>query len=72
MLKIRLSRKGAKNSPFYRIVVIDERKKREGTSNGIVGWWNPKKDTKEVDKKKVEEWIKRGALLSPAVKKLIY
>lgn len=71
MLKIRLSRRGAKNAPFYRIVAIDEQKKREGKEAEILGWWNPKKDTKKVDKIKIENWVKKGAIVSEAVKKLI-
>lgn len=71
MLKIRLSRHGAKNSPFYRIVAIDEQKKREGKETEILGWWNPAKETKKVDKIKIESWVKKGAMVSEAVKKLI-
>ena len=37
MVKIRLSRTGGKNSPFYRIVAVDERKKSNGRSLELLG-----------------------------------
>ena len=71
MIKIRLTRGGARNAPFYRIVAIDERKKREGAPLDIIGIWDPKKDTKSIDKKKLEEWVKKGAVTTKAVEKLL-
>lgn len=71
MVIIRLSRFGRKNGPFYRIAVTDSRKKLTGAVVEYIGTWNPGKKEKQIDKKKVEEWIKKGAQLSPAVKKLI-
>ena len=64
MLKVRLARKGAKKAPFYRIVVIDAHKKREGTFNDVIGWWNPTKKLVEINKEKLAAWIKKGALVS--------
>jgi ribosomal protein S16 len=37
----------------------------------ILGYWYPKKDLFKVDKKGIENWIKKGALVSKAVQKLI-
>ncbi|OGM13692.1 30S ribosomal protein S16 [Candidatus Woesebacteria bacterium RIFCSPLOWO2_01_FULL_39_23] len=71
MIKIRLARGGTKNKPFFRIVAIDERKKVRGSAIDLLGTWNPKKNTKIFDKTKIDAWIKKGAILSPAVKKLI-
>jgi len=70
-VSIRLSRFGAKKLPFYRIVAQTTRSKRDGKSLDILGWWNPIKKTKDIDKKKLNDWIKKGAILSPTVKKLI-
>jgi small subunit ribosomal protein S16 len=71
MVKIRLSRQGKKNDPFYRIVAIDEDKKTTGANLAVLGYWHPKADMKKIDKKAVEAWVKKGAQVTPAVKKLI-
>lgn len=71
MVKIRLSRGGVRNHPFYRIVAIDERKGPKGKFLDIVGYWHPAKKILKVDKKMLEKWTKVGAKISPAVKKII-
>lgn len=71
MIKIRLARGGTKNAPFYRIVAIDERRKREGKALDILGYWHPAKDDKKIDKEKVKHWVGKGAQITKAVKKLI-
>lgn len=71
MVKIRLARWGRKNDPFYRIVAIDERKKVTGIPLAILGFWNPRENKKEVNKKEIEAWVTKGALVSPAVEKLM-
>jgi small subunit ribosomal protein S16 len=70
MLKIRLARGGKRNDPFYRIIAIDERKKREGKAIETLGFWHPAKDTKKVDTAKIEEWRSKGAVVTKAVEKL--
>ena len=71
MIKIRLARGGTKNKPFYRIVAIEESRKREGKPIDILGYWHPAKDTKKIDKKKLKFWIERGAKVTKAVEKLL-
>ena len=39
--KIRLKRIGRRNRPFYRLIVIDSRKKRDGAAIEQIGWYNP-------------------------------
>ena len=51
-VKIRLQRQGKKNSPFYRVIAIDEAKKRSGQPLEVVGFWYPEKNDKKIDKKK--------------------
>lgn len=65
-VKIRLMRIGAKKRPFYRIVAIDERKKRSGEYLELLGTYNPLTEPKEIILKqdKIDEWIKKGAVLS--------
>lgn len=70
---IRLSRTGRKNLPSYRVVVSQTRNKRDGKFIDIIGHFNPSMTpiSFDYDKKKYEEWIKKGALVTDAVSKLI-
>lgn len=70
-VSIKLSRFGAKKAPFYRVVAQTTRSKRDGKALDVIGWWNPVKDTKEIDKSKFTDWVKKGAIVTPAVKKLV-
>ncbi len=71
MIKIRLSRGGAKNRPLYRIVAIEERRKGTGKHIEIIGFYDPQKKNHKIDKEKYNKWIANGAKASPSVKKLI-
>ena len=73
MLMIRLRRMGARNSPFYRVVVSDSRKVPTASSVEELGHYNPTKNPAQVtiDAARVEYWVGRGAQLSPTVKKLL-
>ncbi len=71
MVKIRLARSGVKNKPFYRIVAIDSKRKRGGKPLEILGFWQPSKNLIKIDKKKVNEWVKKGAKVTEAVKELL-
>ncbi len=71
MVKIRLARVGRKLDPFYRIVAIDKNKKVTGKILDPLGYWNPREKKIEIDKKGIEAWVKKGAQVSEAVKKLM-
>jgi small subunit ribosomal protein S16 len=75
MVKIRLSRGGAKGRPFYHIVVADERKARDGRNIERVGFYNPVASGKDVrlqlDTEKVNAWVAKGAQLSDKVRWLM-
>ncbi len=71
MVKIRLARLGRKKGAFYRIVVLDADKKTAGGNLGVLGYWNPLKNELKADKDLIEAWVKKGAQLSPTVKKLL-
>ena len=73
MVKIRLQRQGAKKAPFYHIVVADSRSPRDGRIVEKIGTYNPMTDpaTINLDKEKVEYWIKNGAKPTDTVKALI-
>lgn len=63
MLKIRLMRIGAKKRPFYRVVVVDERNKRNGAYIENVGTYDPMTTPHEVklNKERIDYWLKQGA-----------
>ena len=63
MVKIRLTRGGAKKKPFYRIVVADSRAARDGKFIEILGTYDPLKDPAEVkiNEEKAKKWISDGA-----------
>ena len=68
---IRLSRLGNKNRPFWRIVAVDSRKKRDGAFLGNLGTYDPvKHELIQIHDEKIEAWIAKGAQCSDAVKKL--
>lgn len=71
MVKIRLARQGKTNDPFYRIVAIPSQRKLGGKALEILGYWHPKSDQKEVNKKGIQAWVKKGAQVSPRVQKLM-
>ena len=73
MLMIRLSRRGARKQPFYRIVVIEKDRARDGRSVEVVGTYNPRTDPATVDLKRerIQYWTGKGAQLSDRVKKLV-
>ena len=73
MVKIRLQRQGKKKAPFYHIVVADSRKARDGKVIEQIGTYDPMTNpaTINLDKEKVERWIKNGAKPTDTVKKKI-
>ncbi|MEE8329828.1 MAG: 30S ribosomal protein S16 [Thermodesulfovibrionia bacterium] len=73
MVKLRLTRKGAKKKPFYRIIAADSRARRDGPFLEILGTYNPLKDPSEIKIKteRAKYWLSHGAQPTPAVKKLL-
>ena len=73
--KIRLKRIGRRNRPFYRIIIIDSRKRRDGSAIEQVGWYNPIESNKEknyvLKEDRVLEWLKLGAQVTDPVNKLM-
>ena len=73
MVKIRLSRHGAKKAPYYRIVVTDSRNPRDGRSLEEIGRYNPRTEpiTVEVKLDRYDAWIAQGAQVTDTVARLI-
>lgn len=70
-VSIKLSRIGSKNNIFYRIIVGTTRSKVDGKNLDILGTYNPRDKKLEIDKKKLAEWIKKGAILTEGIRKII-
>lgn len=72
-VKIRLARHGRKKRPFFRIVVADERFRRDGRFLEKVGTYNPLTDPAEVsvEAERVAYWLGQGALPTDTVKSLL-
>jgi len=70
---IRLSRRGARKQPYYRIVVIEKERARDGRSLEVVGTYNPRTSPASVELKRerIDYWTSKGAQLSDRVKKLL-
>ena len=73
MVKIRLTRKGAKKRPFYRVIVTDSRTKRDGTFLENIGTYDPLQNPSgiKIDTDRARYWIGCGAQPSSTVKKLL-
>ncbi len=71
-VKIRLSRIGKKNSPYFKLVAIDSRKQRDGGYLEYLGTYNPVLGkVVQFHGDKVEKWIKFGAICTDSAKKII-
>jgi small subunit ribosomal protein S16 len=75
MVKIRLSRGGAKKKPFYHIIVADSRKSRDGRNIERLGFFNPVAQGQEerlrLDLERVDYWTGVGAQVTDRVKSLV-
>lgn len=72
MLTIRLTRKGKKNQPFFRVVVVDKRRSSKGgRAVEELGYVDPLKKRKSLNKERVLYWISKGAQPSDTVHNLL-
>jgi small subunit ribosomal protein S16 len=73
MVAIRLRRAGSKKRPFFRVVVTDSRAARDSSFVEILGHYNPRTRPAvvQVDKERVDFWMKQGAQPSNSVRTLI-
>jgi len=71
--KIRLKRIGRRNRPFYRVIVIDSRKRRDGAAIEELGWYNPIEadNSYKLDEERIYYWLGRGAQVSDTVHSLL-
>jgi len=70
---IRMARFGARKQPYYRVVVIDKERARNGRSVEVVGTYNPRTNPAsfEVKRDRIDHWVSKGAQLSPTLVRLL-
>lgn len=73
MLRIRLTRRGAKKDPHYRVVVTERSHPRDGRFNEIVGYYNPAMEPVRLhlELDRIDYWLEKGAQPSETVRTLI-
>ena len=73
MVKLRMARHGAKKTPFYSIIAVDVRKRRDGRFIEQLGHYDPKRDPAvyKVDLERVDFWVGRGAQVSDTVSQIV-
>lgn len=71
MVKIRLTRMGRHKAPFYRIIVVDSRKRRDSDYIALVGNYEPFSGKTNIDKDVAMHWLKNGAQPTDTVKNLL-
>jgi small subunit ribosomal protein S16 len=73
MVKIRMSQTGTTNAKKYRIIVIEEGKRRDGKAIEILGYYNPmvKPPILKIDQERVKYWTSVGAQMSERTAKLL-
>lgn len=73
MVAIRLNRQGSKDRPYYKIVVVDSRTRRDGSFIEQVGTYNPMQEGENytIDLEKVDKWLANGAQPSETVNSMI-
>lgn len=73
MLAIRLARIGKKKNPYYRVVVLDKRKPRNGRTVEVVGTYDPLKKPAaiQLDAERIKYWLSCGAQPSDTVRSFL-
>jgi small subunit ribosomal protein S16 len=70
---IRLARTGARKQPYYRVVVIEKERARNGRSVEVVGTYNPRTNPASIELKRerIDYWVSKGAKMSDRVSKIV-
>lgn len=73
MVALRLNRQGTKDRPYYKIVAVDSRARRDGRYIEQIGTYNPMLEGTNytIDLAKADAWIKNGAQPSDTVRSII-
>lgn len=68
---IRFQRYGRKKAPFYRLVAIDSKDRRDGMPLEYLGWYDPLKKETNLNAPAIKKWLANGALPSDTVRTLL-
>jgi len=73
VLMIRLARVGARKQPYYRVVVIEKERARNGRAVEVVGQYNPRTNPATINLKRdrIDYWVSKGAQLSDRMRNLL-
>lgn len=73
MLKIRLTQTGTKDRRMFRLIAIEEAKRRDGKAVEYLGYYNPNVKPEEIriDRDRVAYWVGKGAQVTDGAKKLL-
>ena len=72
MITIRLQRRGRKNDPSFRVIVVDSKKKpKTGNYLEMVGSYDPRTDRVELKGDRIKQWMSNGATVSGTVHNLL-
>lgn len=69
--QIRFTRLGRKRTPFYRIIAIDSRKRRDGAPLEELGWYDPIRKQSNLNAPAIKAWLSKGAQPSETVGRLL-
>ena len=72
-VKIRLTRMGKKKNPFYRVVVADQKTRRDGAPIEVIGYYDPMTEPAniKIDAEKANKWLANGAQPTETVRALL-
>lgn len=70
---IRLARTGARKQPYYRVVVIEKERARNGRPVEVVGTYNPRTSPASIalQRERIDYWVSKGAKMSGRVSKIV-
>jgi small subunit ribosomal protein S16 len=57
--------------PFYRVVLVENEKKMGGKPVELLGFWNPRENTLQLDKEQIKSWVEKGAQPTKKIKELL-
>jgi len=70
-VQIRFTRLGRKKLPFYRIIAVDSRERRDGAPLEYLGWYDPLKKEANLNAPAIKKWLAVGAQPSDSVQSLL-
>jgi len=72
-VRIRLTRKGSKKKPYYRLVAADSESPRDGKFLEVLGTYDPKRNPAQISlqKEKIQQWLERGATASDSARAIL-